>query len=117
VDVQNYENTTSATEWTLHDVRININNPPANILQRHVLITNNTATGQDMFIRNSLTLVSGRIHTGSYEVRMQNNATTAITRQLGAPATPALFATLHPNNMDQYIYGALRWYVAAIPLL
>jgi hypothetical protein len=113
VDVQNYENTTSATEWTLHDVRININNPPANILQRHVLITNNTAPNKDMFIRNSLTFLSGRIHTGSYEVRMINTSTNAITRQLGAPATPALFATLvNPDNMDQYIYGALRRQVA-----
>jgi hypothetical protein len=115
VDVQNYENTTSATEWTLHNVRININNPPANILQRHVQITNNTATNKDMFIRNSLTLVSGRIHTDSYEVRMQNTSPNAITRQLGAPATPvapATFATLiDPENIDQYIYGALRWNV------
>jgi len=56
-DVQNYENTTSATEWTLHDVRIN--NTATDILQRHVLITNNTATDKDMFIRNSLTFLSG----------------------------------------------------------
>lgn len=112
VDVQNYENTTNATEWTLHDVRIN--NTATNILQRHVLITNNTATDRDMFIRNSLILMSGRIHTGPYEVRMQNNAPTAITRQLGAPVTPAAFATLvNPQNIDQYIYGALRWNVAA----
>ena len=113
-DVQNYENTTNATEWALHDVRININNPPLNILQRHVLITNNTAPNRDMFIRNSLILMSGRIHTGPYEVRMQNNVPTAITRQLGAPVTPAAFATLvSPQNIDQYIYGALRWNVAA----
>jgi len=113
-DVQEYENTASATEWTLHNVRIN--NTANNILQRHVLITNNTATDRDMFIRNSLTLLSGRIHTGSYEVRMQNNATNAITRQLGPPAMPAplLFATLvDPQNRHQYIYGALRWNVAA----
>jgi hypothetical protein len=113
-DVQNYENTTNATEWTLHDVRININNPPANILQRHVQITNNTATGKDMFIRNSLTFLSGRIHTGSHEVRMESNLPTAITRQLGAPVQPAAFATLvNPQNIDQYIYGALRWNVVA----
>jgi len=111
-DVQEYENTNNATEWTLHDVRIN--NTANNILQRHVLITNNTAPNRDMFIRNSLTLLSGRIHTGSYEVRMQNNATNAITRQLGAPVQPAAFATLvDPQNIDQYIYGALRWNVVA----
>ena len=114
-DVQNYENTTSATEWTLHDVRIN--NTATDILQRHVLITNNTATDKDMFIRNSLTFLSGRIHTGSYEVRMDNPAPNAITRQLGAPAipvAPATFSTLiNPDNMDQYIYGTLRWYVDA----
>jgi hypothetical protein len=108
-DVQNYENTPSATEWTLHDVRIN--NTATNILQRHVQITNNTDPNKDMFIRNSLTFLSGRIHTGSYEVRMDNPDPNAITRQLGAPFIPPSFATLHPNNMDQYIYGALRWYV------
>jgi len=113
-DVQNYENTTNATEWALHDVRININNPPLNILQRHVLITNNTAPNRDMFIRNSLTLLSGRIHTGPHEVRMQNTSPTAITRQLGAPVQPATFATLvNPQNIDQYIYGTLRWNVVA----
>jgi hypothetical protein len=114
-DVQNYENTTSATEWTLHDVRIN--NTATDILQRHVLITNNTATNKDMFIRNSLTFLSGRIHTGSYEVRMDNPDPNAITRQLGAPAIPVApdnFSTLiDPANKHQYIYGALRWNVAA----
>jgi hypothetical protein len=110
-DVQNYENTTSATEWTLHNVRIN--NTATDILQRHVLITNNTATNRDMFIRNSLTLVSGRIHTGSYEVRMQNSSWTAIARASGPPSTDSWRNLVSPANADQYIYGQLRWYVAA----
>ena len=108
-DVQEYENTNNATEWTLHDVRININNPPANILQRHVLITNNTDQNKDMFIRNSLTLLSGRIHTGSYEVRMINSDPAAITR--GGPPSTGAWTTLAPGNDDRYIYGQLRWRV------
>lgn len=111
VDVQNYRNTTNASEWTLHDVRIN--NTATDILQRHVQITNHTAPNKDMFIRNSLTFLNGRIHTGGYEVRMINTSPTAITRS-GPPATPALFATLvNPNNINEYIYGTLRWNVAA----
>jgi len=108
-DVQEYENTASATEWTLHNVRIN--NTANNILQRHVLITNNTATDRDMFIRNSLTLLSGRIHTGSYEVRMINSDPAAITR--GGPPSTGAWTTLAPGNDDRYIYGQLRWNVAA----
>jgi hypothetical protein len=104
-DVQEYENTNSATEWTLHDVRIN--NTANNILQRHVLIT----TNRDMFIRNSLTFVSGRIHTGSYEVRMINSDPGAITR--GGPPSTGAWTTLATNNDDRYIYGQLRWNVAA----
>jgi len=109
-DVQEYENTNNATEWTLHDVRIN--NTANNILERHVLITNNTAQNKDMFIRNSLYLVSGRIHTGSYEVRMINSSWTAIARASGPPSTDS-WTSLVPANADQYIYGQLRWYVVA----
>ena len=112
-DVQNYENTNTATEWALHDVRININNLPDAILQRHVLITNNTAPGRDMFIRNSLTFFSGRIHTGFYEVRMQNSSWTAIARASGPPSTDSWTTLVSPANADQYIYGQLRWNVAA----
>ncbi len=109
-DPQNYENTASATEWTLHDVIIN--NTAINILQRHVQIVPTTA--QDMHIRNSLTFQSGRIHTQGHEVRMINTAPTAISRALGNPAIPTTFNTLvNPQNIDQYIYGALRWNVAA----
>jgi len=108
-DVQEYENTNNPTEWTLHNVRIN--NTADNILQRHVLITNNTATNRDMFIRNSLTFVSGRIHTGSYEVRMINSDPGAITR--GGPPSTGAWTTLATNNDDRYIYGQLRWNVAA----
>jgi len=110
-DVQNYENTNTATEWTLHDVRIN--NTADNILQRHVLITNNTAPNRDMFIRNSLTLLSGRIHTGFYEVRMQNSSWTAIARASGPPSTDSWTTLVSPANAHQYIYGQLRWNVAA----
>lgn len=110
VDVQNYENTTNATEWTLHDVRIN--NTATDILQRHVLITNNTATNKDMFIRNSLTLVSGRIHTGSYEVRVANGDPNAVQRGIPVewpPLQPPNFGDLPPQNRDKYIFGTLRW--------
>jgi hypothetical protein len=111
-DIQNYQNTANVQAWTLDTVRIN--NTATNILQRHVQITNNTATGKDMFIRNSLTLVSGRIHTGSYEVRMQNNSPTAITRASGTPPSTDSWTNLvSPANADQYIYGQLRWNVAA----
>jgi len=116
VDVQNYENTTSATEWTLHDVRINIDNPPANILQRHVQITNNTATNKDMFIRNSLILVSGRIHTGSYEVRVESSSPNAVQRGIPVewpPLQPPNFGDLPPENRDKYIFGTLRWNTSA----
>lgn len=110
VDIQNYQNTNTATEWTLHDVIVN--NTATNITQRHVQIV--AATAQDMHIRNTLNFQSGRIHTGSHEVRMQNTAPTAITRQLGVPVAPAAFATLvSPQNIDQYIYGSLRWNVDA----
>ncbi len=109
VDIQNYQNTNTATEWILHDVIVN--NTATNINQRHIQIA--AATAQDMHIRNTLNFQSGRIHTGSHEVRMQNTAPTAITRQLGAPVTPGAFATLVTSqNIDQYIYGALRWNVA-----
>jgi hypothetical protein len=109
-DVQNYENTTSATEWYLHDVRIN--NTAPDILQRHVQITNNTATGKDMFIRNSLTLVSGRIHTGGYEVRVMNGDPNAVQRGIPVewpPLEPPNFGDLPPQNRDKYIFGTLRW--------
>ncbi len=110
VGVQSYQNTANATEWTLEDVRIN--NTAIDVLQRHVQITG--STNKDMFIRNSLTLVSGRIHTGGYEVRMINTSPTAITRTNGTPTIPASFSTLvDPDNIDQYIYGTLRWNVAA----
>ncbi len=110
VDVQSYQNTANATEWTLEDVRIN--NTAIDVLQRHVQITG--STNKDMFIRNSLTLVSGRIHTGGYEVRMINTSPTAITRVPNPPTTPASFSTLvDPDNIDKYIYGTLRWNVAA----
>ncbi len=105
-DVQNYENTTSATAWTLHDVRIN--NTATDILQRHVLITNNTATDKDMFIRNSLTLVSGRIHTGSYEVRVMNGDPNAVQRAPWPPQQPPNFGDLPLANRDKYIFGTLR---------
>jgi len=111
VDVQNYENTTNATEWELHDVRIN--NTATDILQRHVQITNNTATNRDMFIRNSLTLVSGRIHTGSYEVRVRNGDPNAVQRAPWPPLQPPNFGDLPPENRDRYIFGTLRWNTAA----
>jgi hypothetical protein len=109
-DVQIYQNTANVQEWILHDVRIN-NTGPLNL--RHVRIPSTTT--QDMHIRNSLHFQSGRIHTeGNTEVRMINTSPTAITRSLGAPVTPATFATLvSPQNVDQYIYGALRWNVVA----
>jgi len=109
-DIQTYQNTANVQEWILHDVRIN-NTGPLNL--RHVRIPSTTT--QDMHIRNSLHFQSGRIHTeGNTEVRMINTSPTAITRSLGAPVTPAAFATLvSPQNVDQYIYGALRWNVAA----
>ncbi len=110
VDIQTYQNTNTATEWALHDVIIN--NTATNLNQRHVQIVATTA--QDMHIRNTLNFQSGRIHTGAHEVRVMNTATTAVTRQLGAPVTPGTFATLvSPQNIDQYIYGTLRWNVAA----
>ncbi len=109
-DIQTYQNTANVQAWTLENVRIN-NTGPLNL--RHVRIPSTTT--QDMHIRNSLHFESGRIHTeGNTEVRMINTSPTAITRQLGAPVTPATFATLvSPQNVDQYIYGALRWNVAA----
>jgi len=111
-DIQTYQNTANVQEWTLENVRIN-NTGPLNL--RHVRIPSTTT--QDMHIRNSLHFESGRIHTeGNTEVRMINTSPTAITRQLGAPAIPIplLFATLvNPQNIDQYIYGTLRWNVAA----
>jgi hypothetical protein len=111
-DIQNYQNTGNAQEWTLDSVRIN--NTATDILQRHVLITNNTATNKDMFIRKSLTFLSGRIHTGSYEVRMINSDQGAITRAGGTPPSTASWKNLvSPDNADQYIYGQLRWNVAA----
>ena len=109
-DVQNYENTTSATEWTLHDVRIN--NTATDILQRHVQITNNTATNKDMFIRNRLILVSGRIHTGNHEVRVDNGSPNAVQRGIPVewpPLQPPNFGDLPPQNRDKYIFGTLRW--------
>ncbi len=109
VDIQTYQNTNTATEWALHDVIIN---NTATINQRHVQIVATTA--QDMHIRNTLDFQSGRIHTGAHEVRVMNTATTAVTRQLGTPVIPAAFnALVNPQNIDQYIYGALRWNVAA----
>jgi len=109
-DVQTYQNTANVQAWTLDSVRIN-NTGPINL--RHVRIPSTTT--QDMHIRSRLHFESGRIHTeGSTEVRMINTSPTAITRQLGAPAIPATFATLvSPQNVDQYIYGALRWNVVA----
>jgi len=111
-DIQNYENITNVQEWTLDSVRINNTGP---INDRYVRILSGTA--EDMHIRSSLHFESGRIHTeGNTEVRMINNSPNAITRQLGPPAMPAplLFATLvDPQNRHQYIYGALRWNVAA----
>lgn len=114
VDVQNYENTASVTAWYLHDVRIN--NTASDILQRHVLITNNTATNRDMFIRNSLTLVSGRIHTGSYEVRVDNGSPNAVQRGIPVewpPLQPPNFGDLPLANRDKYIFGTLRWNTSA----
>jgi hypothetical protein len=116
VDVQNYENTTSATEWTLHDVRIN--NTATDILQRHVLITNNTATNKDMFIRNRLILVSGRIHTGIYEVRVDNSSPNAVQRGIPVewpPLQPPNFGDLPLANRDKYIFGTLRWNTSDAP--
>jgi len=110
VDEQKYENTTSATEWTLHDVRIN--NTANDILQRHVRITDNTATNKDMFIRNRLILVSGRIHTGSYEVRVMNGDPNAVQRGSPLewpPQQPPNFGDLPLVNRDKYIFGTLRW--------
>jgi hypothetical protein len=108
-DIQTYQNTANVQAWTLENVRINKGGP---LNLRHVRIPSTTT--QDMHIRNSLHFQSGRIHTeGSTEVRMINSSTNAITRQLGAPVIPPLFATLHPDNTDQYIYGALRWNVVA----
>jgi len=109
-DIQNYQNTTNVQEWTLDSVRIN---NTGSINDRYVRILSTTA--EDMHIRSSLHFESGRIHTeGNTEVRMINTSTNAITRQLGAPVQPALFATLvDPQNRHQYIYGALRWNVAA----
>jgi hypothetical protein len=109
-DIQNYQNTADAQAWTLDTVRIN-NGGPLDIRYVRILST----TTQDMHIRSRLHFQNGRIHTeGSTEVRMINSSPTAITRQLGAPVTPAAFATLvDPENKDQYIYGALRWNVAA----
>jgi len=109
-DVQEYENTASATEWTLHNVRIN-NAGPLNL--RHVRIPNTTT--QDMHIRNSLYFASGRIHTeGNTEVRMINTSTNAIARASGTPPSMNSWTALvSPANADQYIYGQLRWNVAA----
>jgi hypothetical protein len=111
-DIQTYQNTANVQAWTLENVRINKGGP---LNLRHVRILGTTT--QDMHIRNSLYFASGRIHTeGNTEVRMINTSTNAITRQLGAPAIPVppLFATLvDPQNRDQYIYGTLRWNVAA----
>jgi len=112
-DEQNYENTTSATEWELHDVRIN--NTATDILQRHVQITNNTATNKDMFIRNSLTLLSGRIHTGNHEVRVRNGDPNAVQRAPWPPQQPPNFGDLPPENRDRYIFGTLRWNTNASP--
>ena len=106
---QNYQNTTTAQAWILDTVIIN-NSGAANARYVNILST----TARDMHIRSRLHFQSGRIHTeGNTEVRMINNSTNAITRQLVAPVEPATFGTLHPDNTDQYIYGALRWNVAA----
>ena len=109
VDIQTYQNTNTATAWALHDVIIN--NTATNINQRHVQIVATTA--QDMHIRNTLNFQSGRIHTGAHEVRVMNTSPGAVTRADGDPVIPATFDALHPDNQDQYIYGALRWNVAA----
>ncbi len=106
-DIQTYENTASATEWTLGGVRIN--NTATVITQQYVEIVAGTA--QDMHIRDSLRFIDGRIHTGVHEVRMINKDPNSITRALGPPATPGTFANLVPQNQNQYIYGALRWNV------
>jgi hypothetical protein len=106
-DIQNYRNTSNAQEWTLDSVRIN--NTATDILERHVQITNNTATNKDMFIRNSLTLVSGRIHTGNHEVRILNSDPGAVQRAPWPPDEPATFGGLPPENKDKYIFGTLRW--------
>jgi hypothetical protein len=107
VDEQKYENTASATAWYLHRVRIN--NTATDILQRHVRITNNTATNKDMFIRDTLFLVSGRIHTGNnYEVRVLNPHPNAVQRVPWPPFQPPNFEDLPPTNRDRYIFGILR---------
>jgi len=107
-DIQTYQNTTNVQAWTLDTVRIN---NTGSINDRHVRIPNGTT--QDMHIRSRLHFQSGRIHTeGNTEVRMINTNTAAITRAGGAPSTGA-WTTLAPGNDDRYIYGQLRWNVAA----
>jgi hypothetical protein len=108
-DIQTYQNTANVQEWTLDSVRIN-NTGPLNL--RHVRILSTTT--QDMHIRKSLYFASGRIHTeGNTEVRMINTSPTAIARASGTPSTASWTSLVSPANADQYIYGQLRWNVAA----
>ncbi|MCX7981047.1 MAG: T9SS type A sorting domain-containing protein [Bacteroidia bacterium] len=121
-------------DWTFYDVRIN--NTNTSLAGRFVAINceggDFTATGtftgmcindsdRDIWIGNTLTFISGRIHTAGYtlssgapaEVRVLNPAANAVVRTPWAPAQPASFATLDPDNQDRYVYGYLRRNVAA----
>lgn len=109
---------TDPQRWMLNDVIINLSSgiPLAN---RHVQIFN--GTDRDMWIRGTLTLTRGRIHTeGSNlsnnnptEVRVLNTAAGAIVRNPATPVQPANFSTLDPDNQDKYIFGRLRREVVA----
>ncbi|MCX8112697.1 MAG: T9SS type A sorting domain-containing protein [Bacteroidia bacterium] len=115
--------------WTFYDVRIN--NTNNDIAGRFVALdceqadynSNGTlATAcidppdRDMWVANTLTLQSGRIHTfttslsnGTYaEVRMLNNDPLAISRSPWPPNSTGGFNVLLAGNDDRYIYGILR---------
>jgi hypothetical protein len=127
----------NSQDWTFYDVRIN--NTNTNLAGRFVTIdcegsdyaSDGTYTGPgictipvgetyiDIWVGNTLTFVSGRIHTTGaglgtqLEVRVLNPAANAVVRTPWAPAQPASFATLDPDNQDRYVYGYLRRNVAA----
>ncbi|MCS7189213.1 MAG: T9SS type A sorting domain-containing protein [Bacteroidia bacterium] len=126
----------NSQDWTFYDVRINNTNPT--LAGRFVTIdcegadyasdgTRNAAncavapgvTYRDIWVENTLTFVDGRIHTINsgnlstilgipLEVRILNTATTAVSRPTWPPFQPAAFATLAPQNQDEYVYGYMR---------
>lgn len=108
--------------WTLDTVVIN--NTSNDIADRYVLIanhTNNAPSNRDMWIAKRLSFSSGRIHTESStlennqpaEVRILSTATNAVARSVWPPNSDGNFDALLSGNDDQYVYGRLRWNVAA----